>query len=87
MITPAEKDFPFAALRQSPLYPFIPRDFIRLLEEYFSYPIVEKPIILRARAEPKPPVKTKSAIYSKSVFSIISEHDPVSKTRFKYIGG
>ena len=26
-------------------------------------------------------------IYSKSVFNIISEHEPVSKTRYKYIGG
>jgi hypothetical protein len=26
-------------------------------------------------------------IYSKSVFTIVSEHEPVSKTRYKYIGG
>ena len=27
------------------------------------------------------------SIYSKSVFNIISEHEPVSKARFHYIGG
>ena len=26
-------------------------------------------------------------VYSKSVFNIISEHEPVSKARFHYIGG
>lgn len=87
LIAPNEKEFPFAALRHSPLFRLIPREFIRLLEEYFSYPIVEKPIQPRSKPEVKAGVKPKSAIYSKSIFSIISEHDPVSKARFRYIGG
>jgi hypothetical protein len=49
LVAPAEKDFPFAALKLSPLFPYIPRVFLNLLEEYFTYPIVEKPIMLRAR--------------------------------------
>lgn len=43
--------------------------------------------MIKERVEPKPAVKPKTSIYSKSVFSIISEHDPVSKTRYRYIGG
>ena len=39
------------------------------------------------KIEVKVASKPKSTIYSKSVFNMISEHDPVSKTRFRYIGG
>lgn len=72
LILPNEKDFPFNAIRSSCISKFIPKEYIRLLEEYFSYPIVEKPIILKPKPETKPPGKTKSAIYSKSIFNIIS---------------
>lgn len=65
----------------------IPKELIAILEEFFSYPIVEKPISIPSKAEPKVHSKPKMTIYSKSIFNIISEHEPVSKARYKYIGG
>jgi hypothetical protein len=58
-----------------------------LLEEFFNYPIVEKPIVLPQKSESKFSGKPKMTIYSKSLFNIISEHEAVSKARYKYIGG
>ena len=65
----------------------VPKDLFSLLEEFFNYPIVEKPILIQDKIDPKQAGKPKTTIYSKSIFSIVSEHDPVSKTRYKYIGG
>ncbi len=48
---------------------------------------MEKAIIIPVKNEVKPAGKTKSAIYCKTVFNIISEHEAVSKARYKFIGG
>lgn len=87
LVTPNEKEFPIKWIKSSHLCKLIPKDLLSILEEFFNYPIVEKPIVIPEKSEPKAVLKPKTTIYSKSVFSIISEHDPVSKTRYKYIGG
>ena len=43
--------------------------------------------MIQPKPEVKFPKKPKNYVYSKSVFSIISEHEPVSKARYRYIGG
>ena len=46
LVAPNYKDFPFKTLKNNKIIGYIPKDLIAILEEYFNYPIVEKPIII-----------------------------------------
>jgi hypothetical protein len=59
-------------LKNYKLIGYVPKDLIAILEEFFNYPIVEKPIIINPKTEVKVASKPKSTIYSKSVFNMIS---------------
>jgi len=65
-----DKDFPFVKLDQ--LRSIVPYELIQNLKDYFAYPIVEKPLLIKAE-EKKDSIKNKGYLFSKALFSIIME--------------
>jgi hypothetical protein len=55
------------------------------LRNYLDFPIVEKLQTINAAEKSGEERKTLGSIFSKGVFTIISENDPVGKTRYELI--
>ena len=51
LLNPGEKEFPFNSIKNSPVHAIIPSEFMSLLEEYFAFPIQEKPITMPEKVE------------------------------------